>query len=100
MALADLPADYQVQLRARARQRLTTLRERVERDRLPVEVHLSERFPSEAILRAAEELDADLIVMGTRGLTGLKHVVLGSIAERTVRMAHCPVLTVKADGVE
>jgi nucleotide-binding universal stress UspA family protein len=33
--------------------------------------------------------------MGTRGLTGVKHVVLGSVAERTVRMAPCPVLTVK-----
>ena len=34
--------------------------------------------------------------MGTRGLTGLKHVLLGSIAERVLRLAHCPVLTVKA----
>jgi nucleotide-binding universal stress UspA family protein len=34
--------------------------------------------------------------MGTRGLSGIKHVVLGSVAERTVRIAPCPVLTVKA----
>jgi len=34
--------------------------------------------------------------MGTRGLTGLKHVALGSVAERVVRTAPCPVLTVKA----
>ena len=33
--------------------------------------------------------------MGTRGLTGLKHVMLGSVAERTVRLAHCPVITLK-----
>ena len=50
-----------------------------------------------AIAHAAEELHADLIVMGTRGLSGLKHVVLGSVAERTVRLAPCPVMTVKAD---
>ena len=43
----------------------------------------------------AERIGADLIVMGTRGLTGLKHVVLGSVAERTVRLAPCPVITVK-----
>jgi nucleotide-binding universal stress UspA family protein len=34
--------------------------------------------------------------MSTRGLTGLKHVVLGSVAERTLRLAPCPVLTLKA----
>jgi nucleotide-binding universal stress UspA family protein len=49
-----------------------------------------------AIAAQAESLPADLIVMGTRGLTGLKHVVLGSVAERVVRTARCPVLTLKA----
>lgn len=48
-----------------------------------------------AIIAEAESLPADLIVMGTRGLTGLTHVVLGSVAERIVRTAPCPVLTVK-----
>jgi len=49
-----------------------------------------------AILDQAERLPADLIVMGTRGLSGLKHVMLGSIAERVVRLAPCPVMTVNA----
>ncbi|MEM9175506.1 MAG: universal stress protein [Myxococcota bacterium] len=49
-----------------------------------------------AITREAEERGADLIVMGTRGLTGLKHVALGSVADRVVRTAPCPVLTVPA----
>lgn len=53
--------------------------------------------PADAITVAAEEIGADLIVMGSRGLTGLKHVLLGSVAERTLRTAPCPVLTVK-DG--
>jgi nucleotide-binding universal stress UspA family protein len=52
--------------------------------------------PSAAIVDEARRSGADLIVMGTRGLTGLKHVALGSIAERVVRTAACPVLTVKA----
>jgi len=54
-----------------------------------------ERPAWEAILDQAKELPADLIVMGTRGLTGLKHLAMGSTAERVVRMADCPVLTVK-----
>lgn len=52
-----------------------------------------EGTPAETIVAAAE--DADLVVMGTQGLTGLPHVLLGSVTERTVRLAGCPVLTVK-----
>ena len=48
-----------------------------------------------AIVDAAQEVSADLIVVGTHGHTGLKHLVLGSVAERTVRHAPCSVLTVK-----
>jgi universal stress protein A len=42
----------------------------------------------------------DLIVMGTQGRTGIKHLILGSVAERVVRLAPCPVLTVKAAPVQ
>ena len=54
-------------------------------------------YPSRAILDEAASLPADLIVMGTRGLTGIKHVLVGSTAERVVRLAECPVLTIKAE---
>jgi universal stress protein A len=47
------------------------------------------------IARAATELGADLIVISTHGHTGLKHVFLGSTAERVVRHATCPVLTLR-----
>ncbi len=47
-----------------------------------------------AIVNEAKAQGADLIIMGTRGLTGLKHVALGSVADRVVRTAPCPVLTV------
>ncbi len=48
------------------------------------------------IVRAAEgDADIDLIVMGTHGRTGLKHVLLGSVAEKVVRHAPCPVLVVR-----
>lgn len=47
------------------------------------------------IVRAAEEMEADLIIITTHGYTGLKHVLMGSTAELIVRHASCPVLTVR-----
>jgi universal stress protein A len=47
------------------------------------------------IVDHAEKMHADLIVMGTHGRGGLSHLVLGSIAEKVVRMAKCPVLTAR-----
>ena len=50
-----------------------------------------------AITEEAKQRGVDMIVMGTRGLTGLKHVALGSVADKVVRMAPCPVLTIAED---
>jgi nucleotide-binding universal stress UspA family protein len=47
------------------------------------------------IIGAAHSEGADLIVLGTHGRTGLAHVLMGSVAERVVRKAHCPVLTIR-----
>ncbi|HZV82813.1 MAG TPA: universal stress protein [Geobacteraceae bacterium] len=47
------------------------------------------------MVRKAEEVKADLIVMGTHGRKGLDHVLFGSTAERVVRTSHCPVMTVR-----
>jgi nucleotide-binding universal stress UspA family protein len=54
--------------------------------------------PSAQICAAATESHADLIVLGTRGKTGLEHLLLGSTAERVVNKAPCPVLTVCLSG--
>ena len=53
-----------------------------------------------AILRVAQEVPADLIVMGTHGRTGLGRLLMGSVAEQVVRKAPCPVLTVKTPFLE
>jgi nucleotide-binding universal stress UspA family protein len=50
--------------------------------------------PSQVIVLRAEAVNARAIVIGTRGLTGLRHLLLGSTAQRVVHAAHCPVLTV------
>jgi nucleotide-binding universal stress UspA family protein len=59
------------------------------------DVELATGHPADAIVRIAQERGADLIVMGTHGRTGLQHVLLGSVAEKVVRLAPCPVLTVR-----
>ena len=51
--------------------------------------------PDQVIVKLARDKKADLIVMGTRGRTGLAHAILGSVAERVIRTAPCPVMTVK-----
>jgi nucleotide-binding universal stress UspA family protein len=51
--------------------------------------------PFEEIVRTAEEERAGMIVMGTHGRGGLNHMLLGSVAERVIRLAPCPVLTVR-----
>lgn len=48
------------------------------------------------IIKFAKENSTDLIVIATHGLTGLEHMLLGSVTEKVVRMSHCPVFTVKA----
>ena len=53
-----------------------------------------------SVLQVAEEIHADLIVMATHGRTGLGHFLLGSVAEKVVREAPCPVLTVRPTGKE
>jgi nucleotide-binding universal stress UspA family protein len=60
-----------------------------------VETRAREGYPPEVIVETAQELDADLIAMGTHGRTGLRHLLLGSNAERVIEHAPCPVLTVR-----
>jgi universal stress protein A len=62
---------------------------------ITVHSHLADTPAASAVAQIAESVGADLIIMGTRGHTGLKHIVLGSVAERTLRIAPCSVLTVK-----
>ena len=80
---------------SKERERLGTLvRDRV--DPALVEALLvRDGAPFDEICKAAKEIESDLIVIATHGYTGLKHVFLGSTAERVVRHAPCPVLIVR-----
>ncbi|MBC7174273.1 MAG: universal stress protein [Polyangiaceae bacterium] len=59
------------------------------------ETHLGDGAPHTEILRVAEQVKADLIVMGTHGRSGFAHLLLGSVAEKVVRSSRIPVLTTR-----
>jgi nucleotide-binding universal stress UspA family protein len=89
-----LPDDLTAAVRSAAENKLRARLERLREEGVDAGMHLVDDSPPHAIATLATELKADCVVMGTRGLTGLKHVLLGSNAERTMRLAPCPVLTV------
>lgn len=93
-ALCVLPDD---QLVARMRARLSELAKTYEdRDFTFERIIVRKGTPFHEISLAAAAANSDVIVIATHGYTGLKHVVLGSTAERVVRYARCPVLVVPA----
>jgi nucleotide-binding universal stress UspA family protein len=63
-----------------------------------VSTAIAHGVPFEEIVRFAADGRYDLIVMGTHGRTGLQHAIIGSVAERVVRVAKCPVLTIRPAG--
>ena len=92
---AYLPPDFWSNVKVEAEQSLSRYAGDLERRGIQVESVVREGYPATVIVDEAASQPADLIVIGTHGLSGLKHLLLGSIAERVVQRAPCPVLTVK-----
>jgi nucleotide-binding universal stress UspA family protein len=65
------------------------------RKNIEVETIVIEGVPFVEIIKKAREYKVDLIVLGTHGRTGLSHAIMGSVAEKVVRKAPCPVLTIR-----
>lgn len=83
------------QFRDQSHRAFEDYRERVRKERgLDAPGTLLEGVPHAEIVRLARELGVDLIVLGTHGRSGLEHLLLGSVAERVLRTATVPVLTV------
>jgi nucleotide-binding universal stress UspA family protein len=89
-------AQYEETVRADVERRFQELFEQ----RIPKEVKahraVSSGDAATEIVHAARDEHMDLIVIATHGLTGWRHLVFGSVAEKVVRLAECPVLTVRA----
>jgi nucleotide-binding universal stress UspA family protein len=74
---------------------LQAFADKYDEDKISVAPEIGEGKPFVEIIQAAKTYDVDLIVMGTHGRTGLRSMLIGSVAEKVVRKAPCPVLTVK-----
>lgn len=86
-------------MKAGARQ-LVDLKARASARGIVLHTRIATGIPCEEVLSAVEAEDSDLVVVGTKGKSGLAHVLLGSTAERIIRTAPCPVLTVRMDPEE
>ncbi len=90
-----MPGDYLKDLREGSQRALTELAKKEVPEGLSIVQEIREGPPFLEIIRYAKENDVDLMVLGTHGRSGLAHALLGSVAEKVVRKAPCPVLTVR-----
>ncbi|HEY5649576.1 MAG TPA: universal stress protein [Nitrospiria bacterium] len=89
-----LVVDHYRALREVAEPLMEGLQKKLIRRKMKVEAEIVRGNPAQQIIKKARNQGSDLVIMGTRGRTGIKHVVLGSVAEKVVRLAPCPVVTV------
>ena len=83
---------------ADARELLDALVKRLEdAGSVSAQAHLSEGVPAAEIVGLGEDIDAGLIVVGSRGLGGVRRALMGSVSEAVTRHAHCPVLVVRKE---
>lgn len=92
--VAALPGVHE-EMERQARERLDAALTAEERDAYKAHLTLRTGSAFVEIVRHAREIKADLLVMGTHGRGAIAHMLLGSVAERVVRKAPCPVLTVR-----
>ena len=94
-----LPYTYMQDLEAEIMRSMNDYLERVTAAGLEGEIVVVHGVPFHEIIATAKSQQADLIVMGTHGRTGFQHVLLGSVAEKVVRLAPCPVLIARQPTV-
>jgi nucleotide-binding universal stress UspA family protein len=89
------PADALATTRRELGESLDRTRVSIEASGIKAESALLDGIPAAEIAGLARRTGVDLIVMGTHGRTGIKHALLGSVSEKVLRTAPCPVLTVR-----
>ena len=90
-----IPPHLHEEMETAARDRLNSSLSPAEREKFQAQLVLKHGSPFVEVVRYAREQDIDLIVMGTHGRGPIAHMLMGSVAEKVVRKAPCPVLTVR-----
>jgi len=90
-----VPYTYMQELEAEIMESMNDYLQRVTAAGLEGEITVVHGVPFHEIIELAKNQHVDLIIMGTHGRTGFQHVLLGSVAEKVVRMAPCPVLVAR-----
>jgi nucleotide-binding universal stress UspA family protein len=93
--VTSVPPEYYAETETRSRTALAAVFKPEWGEPASVEVAIRWGDPVEGVVSYATDTGIDLIVIATHGRTGLSHVLLGSVAERIVREAPCPVLTIR-----
>ena len=97
--VGPVPPGYQELLDKEAKELLEAQLERMgEAGASVTEAHLMSGRADEEIIFRAEQVGADLVVVGSRGLGGIRRALMGSVSDSVVRHAHCPVLVVRREG--
>ncbi len=85
--------------KARTKEEVERLLKEYSADGLTTKLHITEGHPSRDIITFTRENKVDLIIVATHGLRGLNYLLMGSVAEKVVRFADCPVITVKSKSI-
>ena len=88
-------SSYMADIEAKSRRPMEACLKRVQDAGLEGGMALVHGVPFREIIEVAKAKQADLIIMGTHGRTGLEHLIIGSVAERVIRLAPCPVLVTR-----
>ena len=95
LARVSAPESLEQEMTAEAGRRLKMIIPPDQREGLDWESVILYGMPFLEIIRYAKDNGVDMIVIGTHGRSGMEHIIFGSTAEKVVRKAHCPVLSVK-----
>jgi nucleotide-binding universal stress UspA family protein len=89
---------FSPELKARTKEAMIELVQKTKGPKVEADFYVIEGNAAHDIVDFAKEKNSDLIVIATHGRTGLEHLLMGSVTEKVVRRAPCPVFTVRTFG--